>query len=185
MKNMFIFLLTCTTVVAAFCGENILKNPDFEIISTPNINERQKKIFEATEVPDNWGVNPAYPTKFTVITDAETSHSGSYYLRVEQLTKANSSCTQWWVPVKAKKTYRQSIWAKGKGKIILTAIPYTAKRIMLLRKGMPALVEVASDNWKEYAVEFTTDAETEFLIVSYHMQGVIDLDDPALVPIEK
>lgn len=183
MKQLTLLVLFCSIGLA--CSQNILQNPDFEKISTPEIKERLKQFFKVTECPDIWGVNPSAPAIFTVIADAETSHSGSIYLRVEQLTQANSSCTQWWVPVKAEQRYRQAIWAKGKGKIILMSIPYTKKRNILPHLGMSSFVEVASDEWKEYSVEFTTVPETDTVIVSFHMQGVVDLDDPSLTPLEK
>ena len=179
MKKTVIALFGC---LAAFslAAQNLLKNPDFEEIATAKLSVKLKQYLEAEEVPAGWTVRPpGNPSRFTVVTDAETSKKGSCYLRVEQLNPAkNSSCCQWWIPVQTGKKYRLSVWAKGKGNIMLHVVAYDKKKKSLGAFSTKKLVPVPSETeWNENVLELTFPEKTSEAVVSFLMNGTVDLDD--------
>lgn len=186
MKKFFISL--ALTAAAALSAQNVLLNPDFEEIIPAKLTEKLKKYIEADEIPKGWSVNPANPSKFTMVTDAETSQNGSCYLRVEQKDpKKNSSCSQWWRPVKGGQTYRFTVWAKGKGSILQQVIAYDRKKGVVgsfinSKKMTPVTSET---EWKKFEYEFMMPVNTFEVVVNIKMNGVVDLDNAYLGPVKK
>lgn len=187
MKKMTIALFGCLAA-CSLTAQNILKNPDFEEIQTAKLQEKLKKYLSAEEVPTGWTVRPpGNPSKFTVVTDGETSKKGSCYLRVEQLDPSkNSSCSQWWLPVQGGKKYKFSVWAKGKGNIMLHIVAYDPKRNNLGAFTTKKLVPVPSETeWTQFVLEFELPEKTKEIVASYLMNGTVDLDDAFLGPVEQ
>lgn len=169
-------------------AQNILKNPDFEEIKPANLSEKLKKYLDAEEIPAGWSLNPpGYPSKFTMMTDAETSQSGSCYLRVEQKDPAkHSSASQWWVPVKTGGKYRFTIYAKGKGNLMQQVIAFRKKNVSAGSFiSSKKLVPVPSETeWTKFEYEFDMPEGVENVCVHLKMDGVVDLDNAYLGPAE-
>ncbi|MBE6404433.1 MAG: hypothetical protein E7040_00250 [Lentisphaerae bacterium] len=186
MKKLFISL--ALTAAAALSAQNVLLNPDFEEIVPAKFTAKLKKYIDADEVPKGWSFNPpSNPSKFTMVTDAETSQNGSCYLRVEQKDpKKNSSCSQWWRPVKGGQTYRFTVWAKGNGNLLLQVIAYDRKINVLGSFVNNRKMEKVSsaEEWKKYEYTFKMPEKTSKVVVHIKMNGVIDLDNAYLGPAE-
>ncbi|GEM_PF-2774324 len=184
------FLMTYHVVTAAETKkvggpENLLKNSDFEevvkyVISEPEFKDSLPGV---TEIPKGYGINYAsYPGKLTVIYDAETSHSGDKYIRLEQEAAAgigfmcHTHSTRH--IVKPGEKYSVSCWAKGTGKMHILAYAYTD-----VGGSFPTLdggeIEVFPE-WKEYKWEFTVKEGMAGFILAFHATGVVDLDDVGL-----
>ena len=181
-------MLALTAGVSLF-SQNILRNPDFEEIVPAKLTAKLKKYLDCEEMPKGWSFNPpSNPSKFTMMTDAETSQSGSCYLRVEQKDpKLNSSCSQWWIPVKGGMKYRFTVWAKGKGNLLQQVIAYKKKKSVAgsyinSKKFLPVTSET---EWKKYEYEFFMPADAVEVVVHLKMNGVIDLDNAYLGPAGK
>lgn len=185
MKKLFISL--ALTAAAALSAQNVLLNPDFEEIIPAKLTEKLKKYIEADEIPKGWSVNPSNPSKFTMVTDAETSQNGSCYLRVEQKDpKKNCSCSQWWRPVKGGQTYRFTVWAKGNGNLLQQVIAYDKKNNVLgVFVNNRKMEKVSSaEDWKKFEYTFAMPANAVKVVVHIKMNGVIDLDNAYLGPAE-
>lgn len=187
MKKTAIALFGC---LAAFSlvAQNLLKNPDFEEIQTAKLKERLKKYLWAEEIPTGWTVRPpGNPAKFTVVTDGETSKKGSCYLRVEQLDpQKDSSCCQWWIPVKGGRKYKFSVWTKGKGSIMLHIVAYGKKKNVLRSFRPKTMTPIPSEtewNLNEFEIEMPEGAVE--VVASYLMRGTVDLDDAFFGPVEQ
>lgn len=175
--------------VFSLSAQNVLRNPDFEEFDPAKLTAKLKKYMDADEMPRFWSFNPpGNPSKFTMMLDAETSHNGSCYLRVEQKDpKKNSSCSQWWLPVKGGMKYRFTIWAKGKGKLLQQVVAYKKRRSVAgsfinNRKMVPVTSET---EWKKYEFEFAMPKDAVEVVMHIKMNGVIDLDNAYLGPVNK
>ena len=187
MKKTAIALFCC---LAAFslAAQNLLKNPDFEDIQTAKLKERLKQYLMAEEIPTGWTVRPpGNPSKFTVVTDGETSKKGSCYLRVEQLDpKKDCSCSQWWLPVKGGRKYKFSVWTKGRGSIMLHVVAYDKKKNVLGSFHPKAKSPIPSETeWNLNEFEFVMPESAVEVVASYLMRGTVDLDDAFFGPVEQ
>ena len=185
--NKKITAILAFAAAVSLSAQNILKNPDFEEIVPAKLTEKLKKYLDAEEMPKGWSLNPpAYPSKFTMMTDAETSQSGSCYLRVEQKDpKLNSSASQWWLPVpKGGGKYRFTIYAKGKGSLMQQVIAFKEKRVSAGSFiNSKKLVPIPSETeWTKFEYEFTLPANIIEVTVHLKMMGVVDLDNAYLGP---
>lgn len=165
--------------------ENLLNNSDFEEVVRYVIPEPafQDSLPGVTEIPKGYGINyAAYPGKLTVIHDAETSHSGEKYIRLEKESPAeigfmcHSHAGR--LRVNAGEKYLGSCWAKGKGKMHILAYAYS--EIGGSRPTLDSGDMEMSTEWKEYKWEFTIPEGTAGIIFAFHAKGAVDIDDVGL-----
>lgn len=180
-----VLAVACGITALSLSAQNLLKNPDFEEIVPAKLSNAIKKYLDAEEIPKGWSFNPpGNPSKFTVMTDAETSQKGSCYLRVEQKDpKLASSCTQWWLPVQGGKKHKLSVFAKGKGTILLQVIAYTGKK-QIIKSFTSGKMQPVGADWKEYSFTVELPANAKLANIHFKMNGVVDLDNAAYVVVE-
>lgn len=180
-----VLAVACGITAISLSAQNLLKNPDFEEIIPAKLSNAIKKYLDAEEIPKGWSFNPpGNPSKFTIMTDAETSQKGSCYLRVEQKDpKLASSCTQWWLPVQGGKKHKLSVFAKGKGTILLQVIAYTGKKQIIKSFASGKMQPVGAD-WKEYSFTAELPANAKLANIHFKMNGVVDLDNAAYIVVE-
>ena len=115
---------------------------------------------------------------------SETSQKGSCYLRVEQKDpKLASSCTQWWLPVQGGKKHKLSVFAKGKGTILLQVIAYTGKK-QIIKSFTSGKMQPVGADWKEYSFTAELPANAKLANIHFKMNGVVDLDNAAYIVVE-
>lgn len=171
-------ILTAELAVCAEEGKNLIENPGFEVTAPYTVPEKLKDLFIASESPEKWGPNPNNPSKLTVISDAEASHGGSNYIKIEQLdNKRNSAiCYGLKFKVNSGEKYSLSVWVKGDGQLISMCYAY-AKDRSIPSIGGDGFRKISSQEWKEQKIEFTIPSGVESVCPAFHMQGTVNLDD--------
>ncbi len=93
-------------------GKNMLQNSSFDDIDQ--------------EGAQNWMVNGSAPLNTEVVEEAENVHSGmrAIKLSLKEGTKEGAYYSRLGYPISPKVKYEISIWAKGKGKLILSLYHY-------------------------------------------------------------
>lgn len=176
-------LLIVGQIVRAEEPQNLLKNTGFEkivplVISSPKYKDALPGV---DEIPKGWMIDySAFPGMLTVMYDAETSHGGSKYIRLENKdTKPVALLYEKRVKVEPGKKYSFSVWAKGKGEIQMFLYTFDRKRRSKYLGGIPSQwMEISSEDWKEYKFELIINNEDVGTITPrFHIKGTVDLDD--------
>ena len=185
--NLMVIVFSCLVAVTA-SGENknLLKNPGFEEIAPFVVSDKYKEKVEATEMPKEWSMSFTYFGKLVVICDPETSHGGINYIKLKKegktyvvLIEAGKYSPAHPRKCRTGEKYSASIWAKGEGKLWILAYMYQEHRGFKFSRGSSSL-EISSNEWKEYKVEFTIPEQITGFILSWHVNGTIDIDDACL-----
>ena len=179
MKKLVSVGLTVWGIMFAVSAEepkNITENSGFEQIKPYTVPEKLKEFIVASEIPVKWGVNSYSPSKLSIIADAETSHGGSNYIRIEQLDKNKSGafCYGTRIPVNAGEKYSLSVWAKGEGTLMLRCYAYS--KVAALKSPSSNFIKI-SPEWKEYKIEIVIPAGAVKISPAFHIQGIVNLDD--------
>ena len=132
-----------------------LLNPGFERVSDPD------------SLPDGWGCESN--GMVTVMADAETSHRGSYYLKIDT-TGGRAPCRidaycradlgqnqSSRAPVEPGQKYAISFWAKGKGKVRIGVFEYDNRRWLAPTINLEEIV-VHGETWQAYELIYTPTA---------------------------
>ncbi|MFA6176722.1 MAG: hypothetical protein WC765_09110 [Phycisphaerae bacterium] len=175
------FVLAAGHAVATEAVENLVENPGFEVTHAYAVPEKLKDLFVASEIPDNWGPNPANPTKLSIVSDAEASHGGSNSVQIEPIdseskaTSALSYASRFKVLTGDK--YCLSVWAKGDGKLILMCYAYGPQDVAIPAIGGDRYRVISSTDWEEQKLEVTIPEGVESVAPAFHIQGIVNLDD--------
>jgi len=173
------FVILACLLAGFFAGEsraeNLLKNPGFETLDEEGF-------------PMYWGRNPAYNGEWTPITDALFAYRGSVCLKMAKGAPAGHvGLAQGRFRIGAVRKLNVSVWAKGKGKLIVLCYLYSNKQVFLSSVGAQPL-KVKSDKWRKYQAHISIPVqagkpprEVTIFSLAFHVEGgPVYLDDAEL-----
>ena len=184
--------------------KNLIDNPGFEEsepFTVPGEWKEKKKLVEATELPKEVSINQIYPDpgKVSVVYAPETSHGGMKYINIEGYI--GLMCGGNTRKCNPGEKYVFSVWAKGKGKLLLYFYLFNQRMYQpQAPKGNPCMsqaFDLSGDQWQECKWEVTipeakdagkvdenadiTSGIVRHFAVAYHIEnGTVDLDDACL-----
>lgn len=166
-------------------AKSLIENSSFEKTKPYTVPEKVKDLFVVPEIPEKWQPNSNNPSKITVISDAETSHGGSNYIRIEQIDSKRNSAFYYVAKIKVNATekYSLSVWAKGEGQLILMCYAFN-KDASIPGIGGDSFRKISSKEWQEQKIEFTVPAGVDCVSPAFHTQGSVDLDDAKFYKID-